>query len=326
MRGPFRIYIYSICCTLAVLGSHVCALAESSSPQQYSGCKTDCRERADEVWLISTRHLGCECLDKKDHGVDLRIQRSVGKEQWVEATLDDFLSTQSVDQPTLFYVHGNRVDSCEAVRRGWNAYHGLFDCSRAVPTRFVIWSWPSDQIKGQVRDVRSKGLRTNSEAHYLGWLLGQLDQQAPVSIAAYSFGARVTCGALHVLSGGELAGCTLSPDLQRPGGSTRVALMAAAVHNYWLQPNAYHGLATRQIEHLLIQYNSIDPALKRYRHIEKHGRPAALGYTGMYDDGSSGTWIEQYDARGSVGKSHAESNYFQSPTVMEKMRQVLLDW
>ena len=326
MRGTNRNYIYYACCTLVALFSQASVHAESSAPEQATQ-KVECAEfRTDDVWLISTRHLGCGCLDKKEPYVDLRIQRSVGQEEWVDATLDDFLSSQAAGQPTLFYVHGNRVSSGDAIRRGWDAYHGLFDCSHAAPARFVIWSWPSDRIKGQVRDVRAKAARTNSEAHYFAWLLGQLDAQSPISILGYSFGARVTSGALHMLSGGALTGCKLPSHLQRPLGAMRVALMSAAVHNYWLQPNGCHGLATSQIEHLLIQYNSIDPVLKRYRLVEKRGRPAALGYTGMYDDGSLGTWIEQYDVRGIVGRTHAEVKYIHSPAVMEKARDVLLDW
>ena len=313
--------------TLLVLLGQASAQAESASPEQQSICEIDCREtRADDVWLISTRHLGCECLHKQEQDVDLRIKRSIGEDEWIDSTLDDFLNSQTADQPTLFYLHGNRVDACDAIRRGWDAYHGLFDCSKARPTRFVIWSWPSDKIKGQVRDVRAKAVHTSGEAHYFAWLLGHLGNNSPISIVGYSYGARVTSGALHVLSGGELAGCTLPPGLQRPSGSMQVAFMAAALHNNWLYANGCHELATSQIEHLLIQYNSKDPVLKRYHLIEKHGRPAALGYTGMYDDVSLATLIEQSDVRSSVGKSHAEANYFRSDRVMEEARQVLLDW
>lgn len=327
MRGTFRNYFYYTFCTLVVLFNQVCAYAESTSPRQRLECEVGCSEiRSDDVWLISTRHLGCEYFERKGGGVDLRIQRSLGKGEWVEATLDDFLNSPAADQPTLFYVHGNRVNSSDAIRRGWDAYHGLLDCSHSPPTRFVIWSWPSDAIKGVVRDVRAKAARTYSEAHYLAWMLGQLDSRTPVSIIGYSLGARVTSGALHVLSGGELAGSTLPPDLQRPSGSARVALLAAALHNNWLQLNGCHELAVNQMERLLIQYNSCDVLLKRYRVIEKRGRPAALGYTGMYDDGSLGIGIEQQDVCPIVGKSHAEVDYFHSPTIMEEARQVLLDW
>jgi hypothetical protein len=327
MRTTNRNYIYYTCCTLLVLFNQVRACAESPSSEQHSKCEIGSAEtRADDVWLISTRHLDCECLTKGDQNVDLRIQRSLSKDEWVEATLDDFLNSQTPGQSTLFYVHGNRMDSRDAVDRGWDAYHSLLDGSDAPPTRFVIWSWPSAKVHGQVHDVRVKAERTNSEAHYFAWLLGHLDHRSRVSFVGYSFGARVISGALHVLSGGELVGCTLSPELRRPRGSARVAFVAAALHNHWLQPNGVHELATSQIEHLLVQYNSSDPVLKRYRIIEKHGRPEALGYTGMYDDGSSDALIEQYDVRRSVGKTHAEAHYFRAPPVIERTRRVLLDW
>ena len=103
----------------------------------------------------------------------------------------------------------------------------------------------------------------------------------------------------------------------------RVALLAAALHNYWLQPGACHEFALSQMDRLLIQYNSCDPVLKRYRCIEKRARPAALGYTGMYVDESLDTWIDQRDVCCIVGKSHAEARYFNSESLTSQIREAL---
>ena len=164
--------------------------------------------------------------------------------------------------------------------------------------------------------------RTNGEGYYLAWFISQLDPATPVSIAGYSFGARVTTGALHLLGGGELAGRSLPPG--HPP-RVRVALLAAAIHNYWLQPGACHGSALSQMDRLLIQYNSCDFYLKRYGCIEKHAHPNALGYTGMFVDQPGEVRIDQRDVCGIVGKSHAQINYINSPTLTNQIRETLFE-
>lgn len=280
--------------------------------------------RADDVWLISSRCLGCPNWDKTSEP-ELEVQHYGTNEEWQAATFQEFLDTHDPTVRTLFYVHGNRVTECESKRRGLRAYHALLDDSGAEPVRFVIWSWPSSQIHGQLKDIRRKAARTNGEAHYLAWTLAQLDASAPVSIVAHSFGARVTTGALHVLGGGQLAGEHLPTAFQRPASSIRVALMAAAMHNYWLRSGSYHGLAMQQMERLLIQYNSCDPVLRYYRLIEKHSRVAALGYTGMCLDDSLETAVEQVDVCCVLGKTHGEADYMCSERIVQHAQEVLLD-
>ena len=153
--------------------------------------------------------------------------------------------------------------------------------------------------------------------------LSRFAPDATVNLVGYSFGSRIITGSLHLLGGGELTGRTLPTAHSRPLHSFRVALMAPALHNYWLRPGACHEFALEQMDRLLIQYNSCDPALKRYRFIEKHGRPAALGFTGLYVEDEQGVWIEQRDACCIVGKSHAEINYTNSPTLMNQIHDVL---
>ncbi len=302
------------------------AFASANAPDQKSLDSTDCCsvERVDDIWLISTRHLGCPAWDKSSD-VDLRVKHYSVVDGWSESSLSEFLASDDPTQPTLIYVHGNRVGWCDAIQGGRNAYEDLLGCSPSRPVRYVIWSWPSDQIHGQLKDVRVKAARTNGEGYYLAWLLGQLDPATPVSLLGYSFGARIATGALHLLGGGELAGRALSPVLQRPSSSIRVALIAAAVHNHWLHPGGCHDQALSQMERLLIQYNSCDPVLKRYRLIEKRSRPAALGYTGMYVSDELATWIEQRDVCCIVGKSHDEDRYLSSASLTAQMRLTLLD-
>lgn len=277
-------------------------------------------DRADDIWLISTRHLGCPARDKTTEP-ELHVEHYGGKGiGWIERSLDEFFASHNPAQPIMIYVPGNRVDWNDAIEDGRHAHNAVLGCSHVEPIRFVIWSWPSDKLPGQIRDVRAKAARTNGEAYYLAWFLSQCDADAPLSILGYSFGARVTTGALHLLGGGELVGQTLPSARPR---LVRVVLLAAAVHNYWLQPGACHKHALSQMDRLLIHYNSCDPVLQRYRCIEKHARPAALGYTGMRVDETAGVWIDQRDVCCIVGKSHAQFGYLTSSTLTNEIREAL---
>ncbi len=299
-----------------------CAQAAVDGPVQESAVgSVSCDEdRADDVWLISTRHLGCPSWDKSQE-IELYVEHYGGDGVgWVETSLDEFFASSIPAQPTMIYVPGNRVEWNDAIERGQHVRNSVLGCSHLEPIRFVIWSWPSDQIHGQLRDVRVKASRTNGEAYYLAWFLSQCDADTPLSILGYSFGARVTTGALHLLGGGELAGRTLPQTRPR---LLRVALLAAAVHNYWLQPGACHELALSQMDRLLIQYNSCDPVLQRYKCVEKHARPVALGYRGMHVDETTAVPVDQRDVCCIVGKSHAEARYFNSPTLTDEIREVL---
>ncbi|MDA1052837.1 MAG: hypothetical protein O3C40_20480 [Planctomycetota bacterium] len=279
-------------------------------------------ERADDVWLISTRHLGCPSWDKASE-IDVYVEHYSGKGVgWIDTSLDEYLGSSDPAQPTMIYVHGNQISRTEAIRRAWHVRNAVLGGSQIAPIRLVIWVWPSDKVHGCVHDARVKAARTNREAHYFAWFLSQLDAATPLSILSYSFGCRVTTGALHLLGGGELSGQPLPLAPSNPLRSVRVALLAAALHNHWLQPGARHERALPLMDRLLVQYNSCDPILQRYRLIEKHARPAALGYTGMYVDDPLGVRIEQRDVCCVVGKSHREARYINSPVLMHQIRDV----
>lgn len=309
---------------VAVADSNSTDLPDDGSQKDWLTDNSDCdSNRLDDVWLISTRHLGCPSWDKTAD-VDLRVEHYLGKEvDWVDSSLGEFLTSNDPTTPMFIYVHGNQISRYEAIVRALRLQRNVLGCNYVSPVRLVIWSWPSEKARGYVRDARVKAARTNIEGYYFGSFLSQLDSTTTVNIVAYSFGARVTSGALHLLGGGELLGRTLPGAHSRPPHSFRVAMLAAALHSHWLQSGACHEFAMSQMDRLLLQYNSCDPVLQRYRFIEKHGRPAALGYTGMYVDETQGVWIEQRDACCIVGKSHAEINYTTSPELMQQIHNVL---
>ena len=98
-----------------------------------------------------------------------------------------------------------------------------------------------------------------------------------VSLLAYSYGARIATGALHLLEGGQLSGRALaSPDGR--AFHVRLVMLAAALHNYWLRPGGYHDMAVSHIDYLLNLYNCCDPVLKRYPLLYKGSRAGCFGF------------------------------------------------
>src|SRR5262249_32893717 len=167
----------------------------------------------DQVWIVSTRHLDCPWGSKYEPA--LAFWR-YDKGRWQPATAAEFYATDSADVVTPIYVHGNRIDSSLAASYGLSVYFELVGKLDAEPpARFVIWSWPSDQIKGPLKDVRAKADRSDVDAYYLGHFLSRMRDDVRVGIVGFSFGARIASGAMHLLGGGSLFGQAV-PSPSRP--------------------------------------------------------------------------------------------------------------
>ena len=132
----------------------------------------------------------------------------------------------------MIYIHGNRVPSECTAPEGQQVYRLLTaGVDDATPIRFVIWSWPSAQMRGQLRDVRTKANRTELAGYCLAWLLTHLPENQQVSLLGYSFGARIATGAMHLVGGGTLCGRTLPPH-PMTSSNTRVVMLAGALAQY----------------------------------------------------------------------------------------------
>ena len=304
-----------VVCLFADLSAGYALEGESSSPvKQVSPLKED------QIWLVSTRHLCADCREASDE-LDLEVLRYDEEDQWTTASAEALFEA-SKEVITIIYVHGNRTEWNDSFRHGWEAYHAL--ASEDRPLRFVIWSWPSDQIHGQAHDVRTKARRADVEARYLSWFVTHFKPEEQVSLVGFSFGGRIITGALHLLGGGTICGQSFpaGAGLRRTGA--RVVLLGAALDRDWLLPGGARELAWSTTDRLLLLYNSCDPALKRYRCIDRRRRPIALGYTGLHwIDSVSGS--EQLDACCHVGRSHSETPYFSSARLVDLMRSYTVD-
>jgi hypothetical protein len=276
----------------------------------------------DEIWLVSSRQVG---YLQSGEIPTLHTQRYDPERGWTGAEMSALSQPSAPDQIVLIYVHGNRVESGQAASEGRYVYRLLTShIDDPAPIRFVIWSWPSAQVRGQLRDVRVKAGRTDVAGYCLGWFLVQLPPEQRVSLVGYSFGARIVSGALHLAGGGQLAGRALPPHAN-DAVHTRVVMLAAAMHRNWLRPGGYHELAWDHLDYLLNLFNCCDPVLKRYPHLYKGSHAQALGFTGMYaaDLGSYTGSIEQRDVCNVVDKSHAAIHYFNNRFLRQRMQEVI---
>src|SRR5262245_50072027 len=161
---------------LLARGEDVAAQSDKSAvqaPVQSEGktCPTFRVREQDEVWLVSTRGLGCPSGKEEPAWQLWQYEKGT----WQPRTAEDFFSPDRPDLVTPFYIHGNRIDPDLASSDGLAAYFqlaGKFDDE--PPVRFVIWSWPSGQIKGPLNDIRAKAARCDVEAYYLARFLARM--------------------------------------------------------------------------------------------------------------------------------------------------------
>ena len=273
-----------------------------------------------DVWIVSTRHLECPC--HKTVVPDFEVSRWEEGHGWTAASFDELIHADPTPV-TSVYVHGNRIEAEEVNERLWQA-HGGMSCGLPVPLRMVFWSWPSDKVRGQLRDLRCKLWRSSCEAYYFAHFLQAQKESTRLTLIGYSYGARIVSGGLHIIAGGSLDGYQLAAPAAIDGTlRPRVVLLAPAVDMCALAPGGEIELAWSQAEQSTVIYNSLDPVLKRFWMIDRVARPQALGYQGI-PCCLQGEAIVEADVRASVGRSHAEKRYFSSSHVTQLLRDEII--
>jgi hypothetical protein len=259
------------------------------------------------VWLISARDVYCCC----QRPPRLRFWRHTGC-SWTPASLEEFLASDVPGMPTCFWIHGWRVSACDAMQEGWSVYRRLKGQS-CGPFRFVIWSWPSEQTEGLLADARQKVHLADVGAYPLAWVVDQIDPRVPVSMVAFSLGARIATGALHLLGGGCLVGCRLDHRVHAERCPARAVLLAGALDNCSLAMNQRNGQALCQTDRMLVMVNDRDNVLNWYPLLCGWNGPEALGYTGAVGNlGPCCHAYEQLYVGHIVGRQHDWVPYFES--------------
>ena len=285
---------------------------------------------SDEVLLVSTRRLGLSCKPASMRQT-LECQRregsSTGQITWQADNWQRLLAPLR-NLLTVVYVHGNRVARGRDREQGMQVYRSLksSQCNN-TPIRFVIWSWPSAQIPGPVKDYLVKAQRTNPAAWQLAWLLDKLPVETKISLVGYSYGARVVSGATHLLAGGHLDGLQLAERLHPQRRLVSLALLAAAYNADWIQPGSFYGKSMTQTQRLVLAVNEHDPAMRFYHFGNGLGRIHALGKSGVHRPqtlGSAANRLQHVDFKREVGRSHSLKKYLGANSKMAIFWQDLL--
>ncbi len=271
----------------------------------------------DELWIINTRCLSSEAcrinLDTPELAISLLDSQSKFQTSDLPAMLNAINSDEGIEN--VIYAHGNRFTQNEAIERAWYVYRNISRSRKTgVRIRFILFSWPSAQQGILLNDARIKAERTDAQGLYLAWLLRQtIEAPSGLTLIGYSFGGRVITGALHALAGGSLGGRRL-PGEHLTGYGARVGLIAAAIDHEWLEYNEYHGLATKNMDHMTLMYNPRDTVLRKYWLLDPATISRALGAVGPMkfarrSDGSPLPVISINCSR-TVGRQHDELDYF----------------
>ena len=256
-------------------------------------------------WIICTRHLP---LPKHQHGIShgMRYWRRASA-GWTLSSADEFQSTLDPAATVCVFVDGNKIEAHEADKRGRIIRRKLNCCKTAV--RFVNWSWPSDQIRGPVRDARAKISRANGDAYYLASWLSALPPRQSSSLIGYSLGARTVSGAVHMLEGGGFATNSL-------GGASspinpRVLFIAATVPHRWLRRGGANELFLMGADRTLSIYNSDDKVLRLFKYDRSSDGGVVIGHRPIpcKELGPVAPLVRQVDVASRINKNHGLQCY-----------------
>lgn len=240
-----------------------------------------------------------------------------GNRKWQPSDLDSFLAYDPTT-PTLIFVHGNQISPWDAKYEGLNVYRRvILNGSDGPAIRYVIFSWPSTKLNTSLlTDVRVKAARTGPAGCQLAWLIDQMPAETPITLAGFSFGARIITGSLHVLAGGSLGGSLSLAEHVHPNRQPiNAVMMASALHSHWLGDGQYHGLAMTQVDRMFLINNCDDVAMKYYDYLEPgFGGPQALGLCGpTCISAENARKILNRDVRRYVGSEHSLMPYVCAP-------------
>lgn len=275
------------------------------------------------LWLVSSRAAGCGLSLE-----DLDLYRYAPGCGWSTSNMAAFLTEDSPEVPTIFFVHGNRYTAEDALETGETLYHSIAAMAPAhQPVRFVIWSWPSGEIDGhQIKDLRTKALRAEWQGIQLAQFVAAIDPNVRIALLGHSYGSRLLSSSLHVMGGGEIAGHRLDAPIER-NVPLRVVLMAAAMGNQWLLPGERHGEAMNAADEVLVIANSKDKVLRWYPRLFPGPGPEALGYSGITMPGRLGPHyekVEQIDVANLIGKEHNLVDYYHTPAIWRRVSNYAL--
>lgn len=307
--------------TAVRLAAVICLLGAFAVSAQAGGVRLQ-----DEIVLVNVRPVG-GCCDPGMLADQVRFETyqpcdESGGRQWQSTELASVVAADP-SVSTIIFVHGNRLTSWDAKCEGLAAYRKIVRQSDEKPIRFVIFSWPSAEISGPLKDVRVKAARTRPAGCQLAWFVDQLPAETQITMVGFSFGARIITGSLHILGGGSLGSMSVG-ELQHPNRlPINAVLMAAALNSDWLCPGHCHGQAMTVVNRMVLVNNCEDRAMKFYHFSSTSGKPQALGLCGpTCIDAAGAAKIVELNVSRYVGTEHDVFCYLSAPGVTSEISEL----
>lgn len=302
------------CLQLKIALFSIFALLFAFSPATAGEPSNSCRR---DDWIICTRHLP-EPKNRCGISNEMRYWRRSDR-KWVGSSPGEFISTLDPDTTLCVFVDGNKIEAEEADYRGKILRRNINSSGKRL--RYVVWSWPSDQIVGRpVRDARTKIARANGDAYYLASWLSTLPSNQPTTLVGYSLGARTVSGAIHMLEGGTFDSNSIGQSTSPV--SPRILFLGAAIPSRWIREKGENSLLLQGTERVLSIFNSKDRVLRLFKYDRSPDGGVVIGYRPISSDilGPFMGMFDQRDVSSIVRKSHGLQYYVDAtgPTVISQ--------
>lgn len=275
-------------------------------------------------WVIDTRRVPNNTITNPQEALTRVRYFAVDKCGTLRPlATDDRIDNIGDSQSLWIVVHGNRVDSGEALMF-MKAFRRTVD-QLGLDGRFVLWSWPSGVlVRGIARDSRLKAARADLEASLLASWLARHELRSPIVLVGYSFGARTVLRAVAQVHSEGPSPTQSGSTTSSPGSDSQYILLLVAPA---IDAATFDRLADQAIDggaHLKIAVtvNRSDPALRWYRHLWSCHGPDALGWQGpscrtvQNLDGA----LDVLDVTRQVGHTHRWETYLGAPAVRRALQ------
>lgn len=185
-----------------VEGSGSASRKENKVASQLSGLTRP----GDELWIVNTRSVDTGVCAQVDLDLGASVYERIDG-QYCNRSASELLERINQDdvRQNVVFIHGNRTDVRWARLRGTETYETIMDVTQAncpttcsyplPPVRWIIWSWPTDIIRGPKRDLTIKSQRACGEGQLLAQFLQQV-KRPQIGVLAYSLGAQALVSAL----------------------------------------------------------------------------------------------------------------------------------
>jgi len=277
-------------------------------------------------WVVSSRSVSWSQIQNPASAVS-HLQFFLVDTQGHTTSAEEAALHEAVASTEALWIviHGNRMSSSDALRFMW----GFYKIAKDIDGPMILWSWPSQPtVRGIARDSRLKATRSVQEAALLTAWLNQLRPKGRVVLVGYSFGAKTLLRAfaesVQAISDGssQIPSGDSEPWVQT-AQRVELLLIAPAADASELNEAIQAGKQSQRPFRIEMTVNTMDPALKWYRHLWTCHGPNAIGWIVPCVTSDASSVLRIIDVTGEVGHTHQWQKYFQSrgvQAILEDLR------